>query len=604
MSYYIFNGMNKRYNQISAPLPPTGLAYTLALAGGNNATCNITYNYIAGLTYNVSVIDNSNNNYTVSGGNGTATFTFPIEPTMEIYTITVTATNTSNLSSSSIITFTEEHVIAPQNLSYSLNGNICTITFTAISSFSYTVTALDSNSVSYTPTGSNGNYTFTLVNNPTNFSITVTAYNIITSAASSVVTNNFSTPLTLSTNYTEVSLTYGLPYNYYYGGAIGYSTVPPGEFVTNGIGNLAMSADGTYIVAARVYFPNYTGYFSNNGVSGFNNILTYDNLSDGTYSLIHTFVSPNGMVVIVYPYGGGPIFYSSNGSNPFRVQVGINTPYMSGGGGMTASSYNSQILIVTNYTVVGWTNNGNVTNGSVPSFTVLATLSSSPPFGNNGLPATGGFNSVSMSTTGQYCIITTVVIRDANNNVTAPSNLYYSNDTNSSMASSITFTIIPSSNFPASSNIGSWISAVISGDGSKIVAAESNGGIWISNSNASNNLPKFTKLYDYTINNNPYSISMSYSGMVIAMCNLFTVLISINGGLTFTTFYINQGVNGNTVPPLTTTSQTNIGSIPISNSIVTVTPNGNIVACNLHYATYYNYYNRQGGSFCYFFNVS
>jgi hypothetical protein len=51
MSYYILNGMNKTYNQISAPLPPTGLAYTLALASGNNATCNITYNYIAGLIY-------------------------------------------------------------------------------------------------------------------------------------------------------------------------------------------------------------------------------------------------------------------------------------------------------------------------------------------------------------------------------------------------------------------------------------------------------------------------------------------------------------------------------------------------------------------------
>lgn len=602
MSYYIFNGMNKTYNHVSAPSPPTGLAYTLALAGGNNATCNITYNYIPGLTYNVSVIDNSNNNYTVSEGNGTASFIFPIEPTMEIYTITVKATNTSNLSSSSIITFTEEHVIAPQNLAYSLNGNVCTITFTAIQSFSYTVTALDSNSVSYTPTGSNGNYTFTLLNNPTNFSITVTASNSITSAASSVVTNNFTTPTTLSTNYTEVSLTYSLPVGTFYNGA--YTTVPQGAFVTNGIGNLAMSADGTYIVAARVYFPNYTGYFSNTGVSGFNNTLTYDRLNSGNYSLTNTFVSPNGMVVIVYPYGSGPIFYSSGGVNPFKVQVGINTPYMGGGGGMTASSYNGKILIVTNYNVVGWTNNGTVTNGSVPSFTVLATLNSSPPFGNNGLPSTCGFNSISMSTTGQYCIITTYDIKDSNNNLVAGSKLYYSNDTNSSMASSITFTIIPSSNFPVSSNIGSWISAVISGDGSKIVAAESNGGIWISNFNASNNLPKFTKLYNYTINNNPYSLSMSNSGMVIAMCNLSTVLISINGGLTFSTFYINQGVDGATVPPLTTTSQTNIGTIPISNSTVTVTPNGNIVACNLHYATYYDYYNRQGGSFCYFFTVS
>jgi hypothetical protein len=188
--------MNKKNIDASTPLPPSGLDFNLTSNGINNATCNIIYNYVPNLSYIVSVIDSNNVSYNVlNNNNGTAYFNFPLQSSPDTYIIKVTAINKSNLSSSSSISFIEEQVIAPQNLAYTLNRDVCNITFTTIilPLFSYTVSALDSNNQKYNPSGSNGNYNFTLINNPSNFTITVTATNGISSAVSTISSNNSDT---------------------------------------------------------------------------------------------------------------------------------------------------------------------------------------------------------------------------------------------------------------------------------------------------------------------------------------------------------------------------------------------------------------------------
>ncbi len=92
---------------------------------------------------------------------------------------------------------------------------------------------------------------------------------------------------------------------------VGASNTSPGQ-----VYNVSMSADGTYILGACIYYPNYGFYLSQSGTANFNtsNLYLLTNWS-GNYSLDSVFVSPTGQYMVMFPFPSFadtyPIFFSN-----------------------------------------------------------------------------------------------------------------------------------------------------------------------------------------------------------------------------------------------------------------------------------------------------
>lgn len=376
---------------------------------------------------------------------------------------------------------------------------------------------------------------------------------------------------------------------------VGASNTSPGQ-----VYNVSMSADGTYILGACIYYPNYGFYLSQSGTANFNtsNLYLLTNWS-GNYSLDSVFVSPTGQYMVMFPFPSFadtyPIFFSNDYGTNLIGQKGLNitasrTPQVFGQQ-MAASSYNGKYLIILTNGYVGWSNNGTDNIPTITPFFIYKYRSSIEPYpfidgyATNGLAYTTTYNSVCMDSTGQYTIIT--------NSTT----IYYSSNTNASSSSNVSFNPVTNIS-PVVSGSNTWLSSAMSADG-KIIICAANTGVYISSDGGSSSLPSFTKLPAVSsyIVSGQYGLSMSYCGQIIVMCSSsdYSLIISVDGGLSFNKYYFPSNHSStSTGPTLQTTSYTNSTS-NYYNSSVCISKFGNLISFNLTYAT---------GNFVYFYKNS
>ena len=357
-----------------------------------------------------------------------------------------------------------------------------------------------------------------------------------------------------------------------YSVAIGNAAIAENDTIIYGtlqtyLGNVwlnttSVSANGQYIsgilsagTAAITYYTSSNSFYSNSAAAGLVGLNTS-----------MTFMSGTGQFQLVYYYNGtGSGYYYSTTSGP--IGTGLPWPnFAANTNGVlgifsSASSYSFQwfLLNCTNTTssnCIYWGYNANPL--STPALSIFSTIGGST--NSNGLPTIGIFGYIGLSyNTAQYSIIPWIIGTTTNTytntviSVTA-SLLYYSSTTNSTTSASVQYAIIPTTAGIPILPLGIyWAVSIISGNGQYIIAAASNGTVYLSSNGTIGNAANLVFNQVTSIPSNvPYWFggAISSNGQYISLLtntatstNTLFIYVSYNYGATWLTLYSFQSTS-------------------------------------------------------------